>query len=93
MTNWQHRINIQKCLDEHEEETPEAVLEAAKAIQKEISDHHLTRIFTNLPHVLVEKTEKAVSAGFDYESVCDVFNGVLSSIYDRADYEKVWTSG
>lgn len=93
MTNWQYKINLQKILDENDAENPQAVLDAAKAIQKEIDNNHLTRIFTNLPYQLVQKTEKAVNAGLDYESFCDVFNGALSAIYDRADAERVWTSG
>ena len=93
MTNWQHKINLQKCIDDHTDETPEAVLACAKAIQKEIADHKLTGIFTNLPYLLVKNTKKAIDAELEYESVCAVFNSILTSIYDVADDEKVWTSG
>ena len=94
MANWQYKINLGKILDEADEETPEAVLECAKKIQAEIDTlPHSGRLFLNAPYKLVQQTKKAIDAGFDYDEVCDIFNGHLSMIYDLADENRVWVNG
>ena len=91
MTAWKYKINIRQYLND--EETPEAVLKAAEGIKAEIEKNHLERIFLNTPYKMVERTRKAVDAGFDYDEVCAIFNGWLGRIYDIADDERVWVSG
>src|SRR5574339_103500 len=88
MTNWIYRINLRRILNEETEETPQAVLKKAEEIRDEINKSRCARLFVNLPYKLVERTKKAVDAGFDYYEVRDIFNGILSRIYDIADEER-----
>jgi hypothetical protein len=94
MTNWITKINLYSITNRDDDGTPQAVLKAAQDVREEISKNLIasTRL-GRLGRELVEKTQKAIDADLDYDACCDVFNGVLSKIYDTADYERIWTSG
>lgn len=94
MTQWITKINIYDITQREGDETPDEVLNIAKAIKEEIGKNLIasTRLGA-LGNSLVQKTQKAIDAGFDYESTCDVFNGALEKIYDRANLERIWTAG
>jgi hypothetical protein len=94
MTNWITKINLYEITNRDDDGTPQAVLKAAQDVREEIRKNPFAgRRLGGLGRELVEKTQKAVDAGFDYDTCCDVFNGTLSKIYDMADYERIWTSG
>ena len=93
MTNWICKIDIAKHLDTFDEETPDAILKTAEAIQQELRGCMLANRFGSLGKQLVDKTKKAIDADFDYDAIENIFNGVLSRIYDVADSERIWTSG
>lgn len=94
MTNWIARVNIYDIINRDDDGTPEGVLETAKMIHEEVRKDTWASVRLSGPtNTLVNKTKQAVDAGMDYESVCDVFNGALSRVYDVADEHRIWTAG
>ena len=84
MANWKHHIHLKELFTDKEdyESVKKSMNEVADRIEK---DNH----FDSLDKKFIKKFRK-IPKGDEFFKPIDYANKLLSTLYDFADYEKIW---